>query len=592
MSLIDIPYKAGIFTEDTDRGVGKLMYWKDCDHVRFFNGHPQKIGGWLKASQTRFLGKARSVIDWITTRQEFVIAIGTHKKLYVFVGGELYDITPIRATGTLTDPYATVDTSATVNVSDIGHGLSEGDFVHFDTGSAVGGITLSGEYEVTSVTNVDEYTITHTSPAMSTTTGGGSVDFRYEISIGTEYATVGLGYGAGGWGLGTWGTERAYSAIYFKARIWSFGIWGEDLIASPYGQPMYVWDSSSGVTTRAVIISQAPSVNLGVFVSQEERQILSLGSHDGASADPQLIRWCSQEAYTDWTPTLANTAGDKRLALGTEILAALVTRAETVIFTNTALYAMQFVGMPDIYGFQSIGLNGGIVGARAAGVFNGVAYWMAAGGFYRYDGTIAELPCAVFDYVFKNINRNAFAAVQCAIITDYSEVMWLYASSDSEELNRYVTFNTADSSWYYGSMERTSFAGALQNSVRVYGCGGDGYLYDHEIGVNADASAMHSYLHSGDIEIDAGGEQIMRISKFIADMLRISGNISVSFSGKKYPQATELLESGPFSINESTEYVNPRLRCRQASFQVDSNTINSDWRLGLVRIDVNPDGKR
>lgn len=592
MSLTDIPYKVGIFNEDTDRGVGKLLYWKDCDHVRFFNGHPQKIGGWLKASQTQFLGKSRSVIDWVTTTQEFIIAVGTHKKLYVFVGGELYDITPIRATGTLTDPYDTVDTSAVVTVSDTGHGLSEGDFVHYDTGSAVGGITILGEYEVTSVITTDEYTITHSAPATSTANGGGSVDFRYEIPIGAEYANAGLGYGSGGWNLGTWGAERTYSSLYSNSRIWSFAIWGEDLIASPYGCPMYVWDASAGVTTRAVLISQAPSVNLGVFVAQEERQIFSLGSHDGVSVDPQLLRWCSQEDYTDWTPTLANTAGDKRLELGTEIITAVVTRTDTIIFTNTGMYSMQFVGMPDIYGFQPIGLNGGIAGARAAGAFNGVAYWMAAGGFYKYDGTISELPCAVFDYVFKNLNRNTLSTIQCAVITDYSEVMWLYASKYSEELDRYIIYNTADSSWYYGSMERTSFAGALQNSIRVYGCGADGYIYEHEVGNNADAAPMTSYIHSGDIEIDAGGEQLMRISKFIADMLRISGSIEITFSGKKYPQESDVLESGPFSIDSSTKYINPRIRCRQVSFQVDSDALHSDWRLGLVRIDVNPDGKR
>jgi hypothetical protein len=592
MSLTDIPYKVGIFTEDTDRGVGKLLYWKDCDHVRFFNGHPQKIGGWLKASQTRFLGKARSVIDWATTRQEFLIAIGTNKKLYVFSGGEIYDITPIRASGTLTDPYATTDGSLIVTVTDTAHVVNAGDFVHFDTGDAVGGITISGEYEVTSVIDVDTYTITHTVAATSTTTGGGSVDYRYEIPIGAEYDVAGLGWGALLWGGSTWGTPRVDSESRLRARIWSFGIWGEDLIASPYGRPMYVWDSSAGVTTRAVLISQAPSVNLGVFVSQEERQILSLGSYEDAAHDPQLIRWCSQEDYTDWTPTLANTAGNKRLELGTEILVAVATRTEALVFTNTAMYAMQFVGMPDVYGFQPIGLNGGIAGARAVNIFNGVAYWMAAGGFYRYDGTIVELPCAVYDYVFKNINRDVLRSVQCAVITDYSEILWLYASNDSQEINRYVIYNTTDSSWYFGSFDRTAYAGATQNSIRVYGCGTDGYLYDHEIGINADTNAMHSYLHSGDIEIDAGGEQLMRIGKFIADMLRISGSINISFSGKKYPQAVEVLESGPFVVDSSTEYVNPSIRCRQVSFQVDSNSINSDWRLGLVRIDVNPDGKR
>lgn len=592
MALTDVPYKAGIFTEDTDRGVGKLLYWKDCDHVRFFNGRPQKLGGWVKASQTQFVGKARAVIDWVTPRQEFLIAIGTHKKLYIFSGGELFDITPIRESGTLTGPFGTTDGSAIVTITDASHGCSVGDFVHFDTGDAVGGITISGEYEVASVVSSGSYTIVHSSAATSTTTGGGSVNYRYEIQVGLDYSVYGLGWGALQWSVSDWGDPREFSEIFLRARIWSFGIWGEDLIASPSGKPMYVWDSSAGVTTRATLISQAPSVNLGVFVSQETRQILSLGSHDGVAHDSQLIRWCSREDYTDWTPSLANTAGDKRLELGTEVYTALATRTESLIFTNTALYAMQFVGMPDVFGFQPLGLNGGLAGPRAANIFNGVAYWMAAGGFYRYDGTLVELPCAVYDYVFKNINRRAMRAVQCAIITDYSEVMWLYASEDSAELNRYVIYNVADSAWYYGSFDRTAFAGALQSSVRVYGCGADGYLYVHEVGVNADTEAMESHLYSGDIEIDGSGEQLMRIGKFIADMLRLTGTIHVTLSGKKYPQDTEVQESGPHEITDATKFINPRLRCRQMSFQLDNNELHSDWRIGTVRLDAKPDGKR
>jgi hypothetical protein len=232
------------------------------------------------------------------------------------------------------------------------------------------------------------------------------------------------------------------------------------------------------------------------------------------------------------------------------------------------------------------------VGPRAAITFNGICYWMSIGGFYRYDGTITELLCPVHDYVFKNINSNLVRLFQAAVITDFSEVMWLYASEGASEIDRYVIFNTTDGSWYYGTLARTAFAGSLQNSMRVYGCGADGYLYRHEIGVNADTEPMHSYLYSGDVEIDASGNEIMRVSKFIADTLRLTGTLQVTFSGKKYPQDVETQESGPHEVTANTDFVNPRMRCRQVSFQLENNEINSDWRLGIVRIDATPDGKR
>ena len=592
MALTDIPFKAGIFTEDTDRGVGKLFYWKDCDHVRFFNGRPQKIGGNVKATETQLLGKARSLIDWVTTQKEYFIAVGTHKKLYLFGGGLVSDITPIRASGTLTDPFGTTSGLTSVVVTDTAHGLSAGDFVHYTGASAVGGITISGEYEVTIVNTINEYVIEHSVAASSTTSGGGSVDYQYEISIGTEYESISLGWGAGEWDIDTWGTPRDSSTLSLSARIWSLGVWGEDLIASPYDGAIYVWDASAGVTTRATLISQAPSTNKAIFVSQDERIIVALGANDGVAPDAQLIRWCNQEDYTDWVPALSNTAGDKRLELGTEIYGAVAARTETVVYTNTALYSMSFVGAPDMYAFQPLGLNGGIAGPRAMTTFNGICYWMAVGGFYKYDGTIIEIPCAVYSHVFGDINATKLKMSQAATIIDFSEIMWLYASADSVELDRYVIFNTVDASWYYGTFNRTLIAGTFQNDMHIYGCSPEGYLYRHETGVDDDGAALEAHLYSGDIEVGDSGEYMMRISKFIADMVSITGTLNITFSGKKYPQDTETQESGPHAITSATPYINPRIRCRQISLQFESSELHSNWRMGPVRIDAKPDGKR
>ena len=593
MSLANIPFKSGFFEEATDRDVGKMLLWKHGDHVRFFNGKPQKIGGWVKRAQTQIKGKPRAALDWATSRQELFTAVGTHKKLYVEQGGTFYDITPIAASGNLTNPFSTTNTFATVSVAHTAHGRKAGDFVHFSGASAVGGITIYGEYEVTSVTSTDIYVITHTSVATSTAgPGGGTVAYEYEISIGNEYAVSGLGWGAGTWDTGTWGTPRASSGLILQSRIWSLAVWGEDLLASPYDGALYVWNSSVGVATRATLISQAPATNKGIYVAVDERQIVSLGAYDGVSNDPLLIRWCSQEDYTSWTPTLGNTAGDKRLEYGNEIYCALFVRGETLIFTDTHIYSMTLVGLPEIYGFRPLGASGGLSGPHAVTTHNGVCYWMAAGGFYKYDGTIAEIPCPIFTYIFEDINKNRARHFYAALNLDYAEIWWLYASSGADELDRYVIYNTVDGSWAYGTLARTVMVGDSKYSNGPYAFGGDGYLYAHENGVDADGAALAASITSGDLEIDDGGEYIMHVSKFVPDMVEIAGTVDLVLTGKKYPHDAEVQSSGPHAITGTTRFLNPRVRCRQISLQFSSGNVGDNWRLGLIRIDAIPDGTR
>jgi hypothetical protein len=593
MPLANVPQKPGFLDEATDREVGKLLLWKSGDHVRFFNGKPQKIGGWVKSSQTQFVGKARATLDWVTTRQENFTAVGTHKKLYVFQGGVFYDITPIRDSGNLTNPFTTSVGLATVKVADVGHGCNVGDYVHFSGAAAVGGITITGEYAVTSVTNVDEYYITHSSNAGSTAgPGGGTVAYEYEINIGNEYDTAGLGWGAGDWDEEEWGDARTSGGVILPSRIWSLAVWGEDLLANPYNGAIYVWQSSGGVATRATVISQAPSTNKGIYVAADERQIVALGAHDGVNSDPLLVRWCSMEDYTSWTVALSNTAGDKRLEYGNEIYCALLARGETVIHTDTHLYSMTLVGLPEIYGFRPQGANGGLVGPHAVIAHNGILYWMAAGGFYKYDGTINELPCPVFTYVYGNINKATGRHIYAAVNLDYGEIWWLYASAASAELDSYVLFNITDNSWAYGTLARTAMVADSKYSGGPYAFGGDGYMYAHETGVDADGSALAASLESGDFEVDDSGNEFMHIGKFVPDMLAISGTLNVTFTGKKYPHATEVQTSGPHAITSSVEFVNPRIRCRQIALSFASSNVGDNWRLGLLRIDAIPDGGR
>lgn len=594
MALTDLPIKPGIFADGTPRDVGRMGYWKDGDKVRFFAGQPQKLGGWTRgAEDPTFTGIARGSIDWRTTRSEVLLAIGTHLKLYVWSGGTYYDITPLRDSGNLTDPFTTTIGLATVSVADISHGLLAGDYVHFSGASAVGGLTIDGEYTVTSVTNSNEYVITAASNATSSAgPGGGTVAYEYEIHVGQPDSIAGLGWGAGAWGALTWGTPRSVTDFLSQARTWQMEQWGEDIIVNPRQGGIYVWDSSAGTSFRATVISQAPTTAKGILVSPEDRHLIALGAHDGSLDDPLLIRWCDQENYTDWTPTLTNTAGSKRLDTGNEILCAAKVRGEHLIFTDSALFSMNFVGPPDTFGFRTLGDNGNLVGPLAVHVFEGVAYWMGDQDFFMYDGVTRVLDCTVTSAVFDDFNKVQRAKIYCGVNRDFREVWWLYPSAGSDECDSYVIYNIQDKLWSYGTLARTMLIGDSDVFNYAYGTGTDGYLYTHEEGTDDYTQAMDAYIVSGGIEVAPSGGDIMHISKMIPDFKVLTGSVDVTFSGKKYPQSTETQDSGPHNITEATEFINPRVRCRQISVRVESNDLGDDWCMGTLRVDLLPHGGR
>lgn len=594
MSLKDIRIQPGVYTDDTDRGVGKKGFWKLCDKVRFFDGLPTKLGGWTRGvDDPSFLGKARGTIDWRSMRSEIFLAFGTELKLYVWSGGLFYDITPLSASGQLTNPFSTTDTLATVDVDDNAHGLLAGDYIHFANATAVGGITIDGDYNVTSVTNSNKYIITHTAAATSTAgPGGGTVDFEYEIHAGTSDSIAGLGWGAGEWGDGTWGTPRSVTDFLAMARIWSIDTWGEDIVCNPRQGGVYVWDSSAGVSFRAAVIAAAPLTAKSIFVSPEDRHLVALGAHDGVAEDPLLIRWCDQENYTDWTPTVTNTAGSKRLDVGNEILCGAKVRGEHLIFTDSALFSMVFVGPPDTFAFRSLGDNGGLLGPMAANVFEGVAYWMGSQDFFIYDGVLKPLECPITTTVFDDLNRVQRAKIYCGINRAYREVWWLYPSADSDECDSYVIYSMKDQLWSYGTLARTMLVGDSDVLNYAYGFGTDGYLYTHELGTDDYLTAMNAYIESGDFEIDESGEQLMHISKFVPDFKTLDGSVDITVKGKKYPQDSEQQTSGPHAVTSSTKFINPRVRCRQIAIRLESTDLGDDWRAGTMRVDLLPHGGR
>lgn len=593
MTLKSLPIAPGLYTINTARGAEGR--WKDGNHVRFLQGLPQKIGGWTKViSSNSFSGKARGVVDWQTLSIQKIIGLGTHLKLYAWIGGVFSDITPIRESGTLgVDPFAVTDTSTTVVVTDAGHGLSVGDYAHFSGATAGGGITINGEYAVVTVPTNGSYTITHSAAATSTdaTTGGAAVAYSYEIPIGNGDSVPGLGWGVGAWGASTWGTARAVSNILNMARMWSLQNWGEDLIACPRGGGIYVWDASTGVGTRAVVVTNAPTTAKAILMSSENRHLIALGAHDGVNSDPLLIRWCDSEDYTAWTPSVTNTAGDKRLDIGNEIYCGVKTSKETVIFTDSALFSMTFDGPPYTFGFTYLGLNGGIAGPNAAHEIDGRVFWMGKGNFYVYDGTIKTLLCEVLNHVFDDINWTQRAKVFAGANRQYNEIWWLYCTEGSTECDVYVAYNTVENHWTYGTLARTLIVGDSDTFPTPYAAGTNGSLYDHESGVDDDAIALESSLASGDVDI-GDGEYLMQVKKVVPDFVTLAGSVSLTLNGKKYPGSSETIASTAQTITSTTKFVNPRLKARQVSISLVTTAVGDDWRMGTLRLDIKPHGKK
>ncbi len=591
MGLVDLNIQPGIYTEQTDRGAKGR--WKDGDHVRFYRGLPEKIGGWQKRSSNTFVGKCRSTTDWQTLSLTRLIGMGTHLKLYIEQGGTIYDITPLRVEGILdADSITTQADSTRVRIAHNSHGLSVGDYVNIAEAEAVGGITVDGAYAVTTVETADAYTITHSSAATSSATGGGSaVEYGYEVPVGNVDSFAGLGWGAGLYGASTYGTPRQSSNLITLARTWSLDTWGEDLIAAYRDGGVYAWDSSVGVTTRAQLLTAAPLTVKAIVVSDQARHLIALGAHDGTVDDPLNIRWCSSEDYTDWVETETNTAGSHRLDGANEIYCGIKTDSEIVILTDSTYASMKYTGNPYQFDIVTRGGNGGLVGPKAAKEFDGIVYWMAKQDFYVYDGRLRVLPCDVRTHVFGSFNQDQGSKVFAGANRAFGEVWWLYPSASSSECDRYVIFNVNENVWSYGTLARTTMVGDSKTQSTPYAHGTDGYIYEHEVGVDDGTSALPSSLESWDIEV-GDGDYEMHMKKIVPDFKRLSGSIDLTLNAKKYPQATETISVGPETITSTTEYVNPNLRARQISIALETTAVGDDWRMGTLRAEAFQHGKR
>jgi len=590
MALENIPIPPGAVTVKTDREAGAR--WVDMDKVRFHEGLPEKMGGWQKILATQFAGKCRGILDWVTLAGTKYIAMGTSKKLYVVTGGILYDITPIRASSTINNnPFSMTDASALVTVTDTAHGAIDGDYVTYSGATAAGGITIVGEYVIDYV-DANTYTITHSAAATSTTTGGGaSVVAAYQISIGADDSLYGTGYGVAGYGLGTWGTGRTTSTLLLNARTWSLDTWGEDLVACPRGGTLYAWDASTGIGTRAVAVSGAPATIKFIMVSDEDRHLLAYGAHDGSVDDPLLVRWSDTENYGTYTATETNTAGDKRLDTGNELYCAVKGKGDTVVFSGIFAWVQTFTGSPYTFGFRPLGRIGNLMGPNAVVAEGGRVFWMGSDDFYFYDGAINVLPCPVHNKVFDDRDLTQKFKVYAGIDRAFNEIWWHYCAQNSTEVDRYVIFNFVENTWAFGTLARTAFNGDPSVISVPYAAGADGYLYYHDYGTDADGSAMTTRLVSGGIEIGTG-ESMMRVKKIVPDFKALTGNVSLTLKSMRYPHSTDEVSATAQTISSATEYVKPRIKGRQISITIASTALSDHWRLGGLRMDVKPAGKR
>jgi len=618
MPLTKLQIAPGMDKQNTEYGAeGK---WVDGDNIRFRYGLPEKIGGWVKVTSDALVGATRAILTWTDLSGVKYAIYGTNKKLYAYSENSYADVTPSRGTGSITQ-FATTSGSTTVTVTDASHGALVGDFVTISSVSgAVGGISqanLQNEFEIQTVPSSNTYTIVAPAAASSSATTG-TATATYQINSGSAVSIFGYGWGAGVWSASTWNTTRSgltgAEGVLLESNKWSLDNWGEDVLAQNFNGGLYYWDTSSGLSSNVAAttnVSNAPTKSRHMLVSGDDRHVICLGTETtigtDSTQDNMFVRWSAQEAANTWTVTATNTAGSKRLTDGNMIQTAVRSRGAVLIWTDTSLYQMQFIGPPFTFGFKQLGSNCGCIGLHSAIDISGTSFWMGTDSFFMFDGAVKKIPCSVQDYVFDDLNQNAKQDIYCAANTDFNEVIWFYPSGNSTQMDRQVTYNYAENLWYVGSLARSSWAdrGVYDNPYAteysssdttatistIYGTkAGRTFVYAHESGVNANGSAMTSYVESGDVDI-ADGDQFMSMSRFIPDFKDQAGNVDVTIKTRPYPSGTQT-SHGSYTISTSTKKQDTRIRGRQLSVRVASDAVDDDWRYGTLRLELKPDGMR
>jgi hypothetical protein len=699
MPLQKILFKPGVNRENTRYTTEGG--WYECDKIRFRQGTPEKIGGWTQYASNTFLGVCRSLWNWVTLAGENLVGVGTNLYFYIINGGAFYDITPIRSTVTLTNPFTATNGSAVISVSDTAHGCVTGDTVIY-SGAGIAGLggnitaaVLTGTFQVT-VVDANVYTITVSATANATdasgSPGGGTVVTQYELNTGAEYQVPLTGWGAGGWGLGAWGVG---STTPTSLQLWNQQNFGQDLIYGPRGGGLYYWYASVGFAATQITITIAtPGVitmptgfsilngtpisftssgalptglvvgtiyyvvnsssntfqvaatfggaaintsgsqsgiqrisprginltTLGdaetpiyqnyMIVSDTSRFVIVFGTNDYSSTtlNPMLIRWSDQEDPYVWTPAITNQAGSVTLSHGSEIITAIQTRQEILVFTDTSLYSLQYLGPPFVWGTQLLGDNTSIAGPNAAALASGVVYWMGVDKFYKYDGRVQTLNCDLRRYIFQDFNILQNQQVYASTNEGFNEVWWFYCSASSNEVDRYVIYNYVENIWYYGNMARTAW---LDSGLLSYPIAAtyNGKIVQHEDGVDdvetGTSVPIAANISSSEFDIN-DGHNLGFVWRVLPD-LTFSGSSSSptpqvtmtlypmqnSGSGTGNPAAASVIKGSSYVITEEfTGQIYTRARGRQMIFKIASTQLGTTWQLGAPRIDIRPDGRR
>ena len=716
MPLQKIVLKPGVNRENTR--YTNEGGWYESDKVRFRQGTPEKIGGWVQISTNYFLGVCRSLWNWITLTSQNLLGVGTNLKFYIENQGTYYDITPIVTARTLTNPFTTVSGSPTVTVADGLDGYAVNSFVTFNGGVAVGGLTISGEYQIKTAVS-GSYTITASSNATSTVTvpAGGTVYASYQLSASPASAVPLFGWGAGTWGSGVWGTGGSTATTTVPLAIWNQNNFGQNLIYGPRGGALYYWDATVGyaattatitiavpgavtstltllnltpvtlqttgalptgllpgtvyyvrttatptvfnlsatptgalittsgsqsgvhsISPRGVAISalagasDTPLTQTYFLISDASRFVICFGTNDTGSTvfDPMLIRWGDQESVTVWTPAITNQAGSIRLSHGSKIVTALQSRQEIVVWTDSSLYSLQYLGPPYVWGTTLLADNVSIAGPNAAALASGVTYWMGVDKFYKYDGRVQTLRCDLRQFIYDDINKNQFDQVFASTNEGFNEVWFFYCTAAATTIDRYVVYNYVEDCWYYGSMGRTAW---LDTGLRNYplaatydATANTGNIVYHEYGVDDNATgtgvAMESFITSAQFDI-GDGHNFAFVWRMLPDLtfrgstdgtqpsltiqlqpLQNSGSsyndpISIGGTSVTGTQTVNTAKNGvspiytyPQDPDIFTGQLNIRVRGRQMSMKIACNTLGTQWQMGAPRIDLRADGRR
>ena len=661
MALSKLVFKPGVNRDQTN--YASEGGWYETQLVRFRSGYPEKFGGWTVSNITPYTDSARSIFSWSTTDGANLLGVGTNSRVYVGSGTTLYDITPIFATyttSTIPDTdncIGTTNGSKTVTVTLTGHGATTGTYVTFSgiAGPTIGGIPVTEMNTTVQVTVIDAnvFTFQATTTATSTTTGQGGTAITAVVYMpaGFPITTAGYGWGTSTWSRLTWGSGST-SPIFQPARLIFMDKFNNDLIfntqydtVSTTGGEIYYWEYNNSLSNRAVLLK---SVSGAVAVPQKVGKILftpqgfllALGctNYDATASspdylgtyDPLLIRWSNVDPDIgpepeNWQPTVTNTAGFLRLQSGSRIVTAINTRQETLVFTNTSLTSIQFLGTAEVFGLQELSHNISIIGANALVGSNNITYWMGRDRFYTYSGRVDTLPCTIRQYIFTDLNFTQSTLIFAGVNNKFTEIIWFYPSANSDEIDRYVVFNYLENIWYYGQLERTAWidSGVFNNPVGLKNdADGNGWVYQHENGTNdgqplgAAPLPITSFIQSADVDID-DGDKYMLIRRVIPDINFRGSNTNNEVTGapiipeaditvgvRNFPgaassiinaegQTTEApIVTATATVDQYTNQVFIRARGRQMNFRIASDTVGTQWQLGLPRVDARPDGTR